>query len=278
MAVLRDMCADGVVALGGGSTVGLAKALALRTDIPQIAVPTTYAGSEMTPVLGETEDGVKTTQSTRRVLPETVIYDVDRTMSLPAGLSATSGLNALAHAAEALYASDRNPIVTLMAEEAVARLARTLPRIVADPSDREARSDALYGAWLSATCLGLVGMALHHKLCHTLGGAFGLSHAETHAIILPHAIAYSQVAAPEAMARLARALGCDDPAVGVFDLARRLGVPSSLREIGMPESGIARAADLAVQKPYWNPRPVEREAIRTLIARAWAGEPPATRA
>jgi maleylacetate reductase len=275
MEAVRNRRADGVVALGGGSTTGLGKAIALRTDLPQLVIPTTYAGSEMTPILGETQAGVKTTQSTLKVLPETVIYDVDLTLSLPAGLSATSGINAIAHAAEALYARDNNPIVMLMAEEGVGALARALPRIVDDPSNREARSDALYGAWLCGVCLGAVGMALHHKLCHTLGGSFDLPHAETHAIVLPHAIAYNSVAAPDAMARLARALGTKDAAKGLYALAGRLGIRRALKDIGMPQDGIERAADLAVQKPYWNPRPIDRAAIRQLIARAWAGEAPA---
>jgi alcohol dehydrogenase class IV len=266
--------ADGLVAFGGGSAIGLAKAVALRTDLPQVAVPTTYAGSEMTPILGEAVEGVKTTQRSLKVLPETVIYDVDLTLGLPPHVSATSGMNAIAHAVEALYAREQNPVTSLMAEEGIAALARALPIIVQDPSDRAARSDGLYGAWLCGVCLGAVGMALHHKLCHTLGGSFGLPHSETHAVILPHAAAYNAAAAPFAMARVARALGTGHAAWGLYDLTGRLGAPRSLRELGMAESGIERAADLAVERPYWNPRPVERDAVRDLIARAWAGAPP----
>jgi alcohol dehydrogenase class IV len=274
LAVVRDRGADGVLAVGGGSTTGLGKAIALRTDLPQIVLPTTYAGSEMTPILGETKDGMKTTQRTPKVLPEVVIYDVDLTLTLPVGLTATSGMNAIAHAVEALYAQDRNPIVSLMAEEGIAALARALPRIVAEPGDREARSDALYGAWLCGACLGAVGMALHHKLCHTLGGTFDLSHAETHTVILPHATAYNAPAAPEAMARIARALGAEDAAQGLFDLAVRIGAPRSLAAIGMPESGLDHATDLAVTNPYWNPRPIERSGIRQLLQDAYDGRPP----
>ena len=252
--------ADGLVAFGGGSAIGLGKAIALRTDLPQIAVATTYAGSEMTPVLGESKDGVKTTQRSLKVLPETVIYDVDLTLGLPPGVSATSGMNAIAHAVEALYAQERNPITSLMAEQGIAALARALPAIVRNPADRGARADALYGAWLCGVCLGAVGMALHHKLCHTLGGSFGLPHAETHTVVLPHAVAYNAPAAPGAMARAARALGTDDAARGLYDLAGSLRAPRSLRELGLEEGGIARAADLAVERPYWNPRPVERGA------------------
>jgi alcohol dehydrogenase class IV len=274
MEIVNDVRADGLVAIGGGSTTGLGKAIALRTDLPQIVLPTSYAGSEMTPVVGQTSGGIKTTQSSAKILPETVIYDVDLTLTMPAGLSATSGINAIAHAVEALYARDRNPLISVVAQESIRTLAQALPRICAQPSDRAARTDALHGAWLSGICLGAVGMALHHKLCHTLGGSFNLPHAETHTVILPHAIAYNAPAAPDAMTRIAAALGVHDPALGLQDLARKLAVPTSLREIGMPESGIDHAADLAVKNPYWNPRPVEREAIRALIARAWRGDAP----
>ena len=272
--VVRETGADGVVAFGGGSTIGLGKAIALRTDLPQIAVPTTYAGSEMTPILGETEGRRKVTQSTSKVLPEVVIYDVALTLSLPPMLSGTSGINAIAHAVEALYAQSRNPIISLIAAEGIGALARALPRIAETPGDVAARSDAQYGAWLCGTCLGAVGMALHHKLCHTLGGTFELPHAETHTIILPHALAYNAPAAPDAIKRLRQALGADDPATALYDLAGAVGAARALRDLGMPEGGIDRAVDLALANPYWNPRPLERDGIRNLLKRAWAGEPP----
>lgn len=275
MEAVTAMGADGLVAVGGGSTTGLAKAIALRTDLPQIVAPTTYAGSEMTPILGETKAGVKTTIRSEKVLPETVIYDVELTMTLPAGLTATSGLNAIAHAVEALYAQDRNPIISLMAEEGIAALARALPVLAQDLKDLAARSDALYGAWLCGACLGSVGMALHHKLCHVLGGSFDLPHAETHAVVLPHAVGYNAKAAPEAMARIARALGADNAAQGLHHLALQLGAPTALRDLGMPEAGIDKAADIALSNPYWNPAPLEREDIRGLIGRAWRGDAPA---
>jgi alcohol dehydrogenase class IV len=271
---MQEVKADCTVAVGGGSTIGLGKAIALRTDLVQFAIPTTYAGSEMTPIIGETKDGAKSTQRTLKVLPEVVIYDVELTLTLPAGMSATSGMNAIAHAVEALYAQDRNPVMSLMAEEAIRALGRALPAIAADPQDRKARSDALYGAWLCGMCLGSVGMALHHKLCHVLGGSFNLPHAETHTVILPHAFAYNAAAAPNAADRIARALGGKDAALALFDLSGTLGAPRSLKSLGMPEDGIEKAADIAVRNPYWNPRPIERNAIRDLIARAWAGGPP----
>lgn len=271
---VQAVAADGLVALGGGSAIGLSKAIALRTDLPQIVVPTTYAGSEMTPIVGETKDGMKVTQSSPAILPETVIYDVNLTLNLPVGISGVSGINAIAHAVEALYARDRNPVTSLMAKEGVRALASALPAIAADPANAGARSDALYGAWLCGTCLGAVGMALHHKVCHTLGGTFGLPHAETHSIMLPHALAYNLPAAPEAALALSEALGSDDAADALYDLGRAVGAPAALRDIGMPESGIDQAVELIFRNPYWNPRPLEIEPIRAMIRRAWAGERP----
>lgn len=281
LAVVRERAADGVVAIGGGSTTGLGKAIAVRTGLPQVVIPTTYAGSEMTPILGETDGGHKTTRSSPDILPETVIYDVELTLGLPAALSGTSGINAIAHAVEALYARDANPITSLMAEQAIAALARALPAIATDPGDRAARTDALYGAWLCGMCLGAVGMALHHKLCHVLGGAFGLPHAETHTAVLPYAVAYNAAAAPGAMARIANALAaglgrpCGDAAAALYDLAGAVGAARSLAAIGMPADGLDRAADLAVANPYWNPRPLDRAAIRDLLQRAFTGARPA---
>jgi len=274
LAELRGLGADGVVAIGGGSTIGLGKALAARTGVPQLAIPTTYAGSEMTPILGETCAGEKTTRRSLDVLPETVIYDVDLTLGLPVALSGVSGINAIAHAVEALYAQDANPITSALAEQGIAALARALPAIAGDPHDRAARRDALYGAWLCAVCLGAVGMALHHKLCHVLGGTFGLPHAETHTAVLPHAVAYNAPAAPEAMARIARALGTGDAATGLYDLAGAVGARRALAELGMPGGGLDRAAELAVAHPYGNPRPIERGAIRALLERAFTGARP----
>jgi len=273
MVLVRELRVDGLLAIGGGSTIGLSKAIALRTDLPQIAIPTTYAGSEMTPILGETSERAKKTIADPRVQPELVIYDVDLTLTLPARISAVSGLNAIAHAIEAMYAKESNPITSLTAIEGITALTRAFPAIAANPLDSEARADALYGAWLCGICLGAVGMALHHKLCHTLGGSFDLPHAETHAIVLPHALAYNAPAVPNTIARLQPILG-DDPASGLHHLLVNTEAPHSLRELGMEERAIAKAADLALMNPYWNPRALTREGIRALIARAWAGEAP----
>jgi maleylacetate reductase len=274
MQTVSELRVDGLVAVGGGSTTGLAKAIALRTDLPQIVAPSTYAGSEMTPVLGETRDGKKTTITSSKVLPEVVIYDVELTLSLPVALSVTSGMNAVAHAVEALYARDANPIVSMMAEEAIGAMAKALPMIALSPQDVEARAEALYAAWLGGVCLGAVGVALHHKLCHTLGGTFGLPHAETHTAVLPHALAYNAMAAPEAMARINKAMGSQCAQRALFELANGLGAKMALRDLGMPEDGIDRAVDLALTDPYWNPRALEREPLSALLRDAWDGRSP----
>lgn len=268
----RALDADCAVAVGGGSTTGLGKAIALDSGLPIVAVPTTYAGSEMTPIYGLTENGEKKTGRDARVLPRTVVYDPELTLALPLDLSVTSGLNAIAHACEGLYAEDANPIISLMAEEGIRALAAALPRLVASPHDLDARGDALHGAWLCGAVLGHVGMGLHHKLCHTLGGSFNLPHAATHTVVLPYALAYNAAAAPAAMAAIARALGTTEPPPrAIRALATALGAPTSLQSIGMPESGLDRVADLAVSKPYPNPRALERAALRELLQHAWEG-------
>jgi maleylacetate reductase len=270
----KRLGADCAVAIGGGSTTGLGKAIALDSGLPIVAIPTTYAGSEMTPIYGLTEAGVKKTGRDARVLPKTVIYDPELTLTLPMELTVTSALNAIAHAAEGLYAHDGNPIVALMAEEGIRACAAALPRLQADGRDLDARGAALYGAWLCGGVLGAVAMGLHHKLCHTLGGTFNLPHAEVHTVILPHALAYNATHAPEAMRAIARALASARAAQGVFDLARRHGAPVALKDIGMPADGLDRAADLAVTNQYPNPRVLERGAIRELLQRAFEGTRP----
>lgn len=277
LSVMTAYAADGCVAIGGGSTIGLAKAIALHTGLPILALPTTYAGSEMTPVWGLTRDRVKTTGRDLKVLPKTVIYDPELTYDLPATVSGPSGLNALAHCVEGLYAQNRNPITSLMAEAAIRALATSLPMVVTAPRDAEARYQALYGAWLSGCVLGAVGMALHHKLCHTLGGSFNLPHAETHAVMLPHVVAFNSSHAPEAMQALARGLqvAVNDAAGALHDLARQSACPLSLQALGLQASDLDQVADLATRNPYYNPRPVERTAVRTLLQAAFDGVRPA---
>ena len=270
----RKLGADCAIAIGGGSTTGLGKAIALDSGLPILAIPTTYAGSEMTPIYGLTEGGMKRTGKDMRVLPRTVIYDPNLTLRLPISLTVTSGMNAIAHAAEGLYAQDGNPIMELMAEEGIRAMAAALPILRRDATDMEARSQALYAAWLCGTVLGNVGMALHHKLCHTLGGSFNLPHAEVHTVVLPHAIAYNAPSTPSALARLGRALRSETPAAALYDLARDNGAPYSLRELGMQKIDLDRAADIAVSNPYWNPRQVTRDGIRDVLQHAWEGARP----
>ena len=267
--------ADCLVSIGGGSATGLGKALAARTGLPHIAVPTTYAGSEVTPVLGETRDGVKTTRSAPELVPGTVIYDVELTLGLPVALSVTSGINAMAHAVEALYAPQANPLVDGFAGQAIELLARALPRIVERPDDLDARADALTGAWLAGTCLGTVGMGLHHKLCHVLGGSFGLPHSETHTVLLPHVMAFNAGAAGDAMRAVSTGLGASEAPTGMYDLIARLGGPTSLVELGLAEEDLARAADLAVASRYPNPRAVTADGVLALLTDAWQGDRPA---
>ena len=266
--------ADCAIAIGGGSTTGLGKAIALESGLPVIAVPTTYAGSEMTIVYGLTEAGAKKTGRDPRVLPRTVIYDPELSLGLPFGITVVSILNAIAHAAEGLYAPDANPVIDLMAEEGIRLGASVLPTLQCAPRDVEARGEALVAAWLCGTVMGGITVGLHHKLCHTLGGSFGLQHAETHTVVLPQALAYNAPAAPQAMRRIAAALGTPTAAVGVFDLAARHGASTSLAAIGMREADLDRAADLAVQTPYPNPRPLDRASVRDLLQRAWEGARP----
>jgi maleylacetate reductase len=274
LAHVAEVRADCVVSVGGGSTTGLGKAIALRTDLPQVVIPTTYAGSEATPILGQTENGLKTTVTDDRVQPEVIIYDPTLVAGLPVQMTVTSALNAMAHAVEALYARDRNPLSSMLAMEGIRAFARALPQVVVEPGNLTARGETLYGAWLCGTVLGQVGMALHHKLCHALGGSFNLPHAETHAIILPHAVAYTEPAVADLLAPVALALGGANAGAALHDFATRMGAPVALRDIGMKEEDLDRATEIATKNPYWNPRPVDSVLMRALLARAWAGEPP----
>lgn len=268
----KELGADGCVVVGGGSTTGMGKAIALEYGMPIIAIPTTYAGSEMTPVWGITANGEKKTGNDPRVLPASVLYDPELTYTLPTGLSVTSGFNAVAHAAEALYAPDASPIISLMAEEGARAILRSLPRILESPQDPEARSDALYGAWLCGSTLGATTMSLHHKLCHTLGGTFGLSHAETHTVVLPYALAYNLSAAPSALAALQRATGDYDPADYIRRTSLSLGAPSNLADLGLADGDVEEVVRLATKNPYSNPRPVTEDAIRTIVTSALSGK------
>lgn len=270
----REAEADMVLSAGGGSTIGLGKALALRTSLNQIALPTTYAGSECTPILGQTENGVKTTMKDPALRPGTVIYDAELVATLPVAMTVTSALNAMAHAVEALYAPDRSGASDALAIDGLAAFQTALPKVLASPSDLAAREETQKGAWACGTVLGQVGMALHHKLCHTLGGALNLPHAETHAIILPHATAYNWPAAKKALEPVAAMFGGDDPGEALWSFSASLGAPIALKELGVSEAELDHLAELATDNPYDNPREITRDGIRALLQRAWLGERP----
>jgi maleylacetate reductase len=274
LAEAERLQADGTVALGGGSAIGLAKAIALRAGLPVVAVPTTYSGSEMTSVWGITTAERKETGRDERVAPGAVVYDAALTVTMPAPFSAASGLNAMAHCVESLYASDRQPMSALFAREGIGVLAAALPDVVADPADVRARERALYGAHLAGRALDMTAMGLHHRLCHVLGGTFGLPHALTHAILLPHVAAWNAPAAQRAMSEVAEALGAETAWAGLYRLRQALGITATLRDLGLAPTDLDRAAEVAVAGSYANPREVTRAGVREILERAYAGLAP----
>jgi maleylacetate reductase len=273
LAYCESIGADSIVSVGGGSTTGLGKALAHRTGFPHIVVPTTYAGSEVTDILGQTENSLKTTIRATSILPTAVIYDPNLTDGLPLKMSIVSGLNAMAHAAEALYAQDRNPMSTMMAAEGFSAMKTGLAMIVKDEKPTKGRDAALYGAWLCGTVLGQVGMALHHKICHTLGGSFNMPHAETHAVMLPHTIGFNAQSVPDLLAPIGDIFG-QSPGAGLFGFAKDLGSPTSLKDLGFNENDLDRAAEIATANPYWNPRPIDHDGLRAMLQDAFDGTAP----
>jgi alcohol dehydrogenase class IV len=270
----RDVGADAVLTIGGGSATGFGKAVALEVDVRQVAVPTTYAGSEMTTIWGLTEGTRKRTGTDPRVKPELVVYDPELTLTLPPRIAGPSGMNALAHCVEALFGPGANPIVSLMALEGIRALHRSLPQVCAAPGDLDARADALYGAYLAGVALASGGTALHHKTCHVLGGMFGLDHGDMNAVVLGHALAYNAPALPDVVADVAAALGTDDAPGALFDLAAALGAPTSLAAIGMPADDLDVAAEQVVAAAAGNVRPPERDAIRRMLDDAFHGRRP----
>jgi len=273
-AAAAEADADCLVAMGGGSATGMAKAVALERQAPIVAVPTTYAGSEVTPIYGLTGPEGKRTGRDLRVLPKVVVYDPALTTGLPPEVTGPSGMNALAHCVEATYAPGANPVTSLLAEEGARALARGLPVAVSDPANLAARSDALLGAWLAGAALAAAGVGIHHQLCHLLGGAYRLPHAELHAVVLPHAVAFVAPAARPQLARLAGALGVEEVPGGVWDLGRRLGTPASLAELGLPETELDRAATQAVARVVQAPRRAGVSELRALLGAAWQGRRP----
>ncbi|GAB04545.1 maleylacetate reductase [Gordonia amarae NBRC 15530] len=275
VSVATESGADAVVSIGGGSAVGLAKIIARDLHLPVIAVPTTFAGSEATDVWGQTENNRKVTGSDPHVLPKVVVYDATLSRSLPGQLAVASGLNAVAHAVDGFWAPRADPINKALGTEGLRALIPGLRALGADPDDLAAREQTLYGAYLAAVAFASAGSGLHHKICHVLGGAYGLSHSETHAIVLAYVTALNAPAAADAAQRISQALGKPDPATGLFELRRDLGVVGSLAELGMPESGIDDAvAPILAAAPVSNPVPATEENITALLRKAWAGEDP----
>ncbi len=274
-AVAREHAVDALISIGGGSTTGLAKAIALDTGLPIIAVPTTYAGSEATNVWGLTDDGRKSTGVDPRVLPRSIVYDADLTRSLPAALSVASGLNALAHGIDSMWGPQADPIDRTFAGEGIRALRIGLPGIVADPDDRSSRESTLYGAYAAAVAFASAGSGLHHKICHALGGAFNLPHAQTHAVVLPYVLALNAPSMPEAEQRIAAALDADSADAGLAALRTRLDAPRALRDYGLLESDLDRAVELILPTvPPNNPTPVDADRLRQLLQAAWAGADP----
>ena len=273
-AEVKRLGADCTVSVGGGSTTGLGKALAFHLDLPNIVLPTSYAGSEMTNLWAVTRDNRKVTRRDNVVVPTLTIYDPELTLTLPPTFAAASGMNAMAQAVANAAAEDTNPISSVLALEGIRALAHSLPLIIAEPGNMDARSEALYGASLAGAALGTGTTGLHHRLCHTFGGAFNTPHAETHTVLLPHSVAYNAGARPEATHRIAGALGVSNAASGLFDLAEKLGAPTALKDIGVKETNLDEVAAVTVEKPINNPEPVTRERVRALLENAWYGNPP----
>ncbi|MEE8443971.1 MAG: iron-containing alcohol dehydrogenase, partial [Alphaproteobacteria bacterium] len=272
MAALEAEGVDGIIAFGGGSPIGLGKAVAAKSGLPMIAVATTYSGSERAPNWYIGTGPAREQGAGVAALPDSVIYDPDLTLGLPQAVSAASGMNAMAHATESLYGPDTNPVIQALSEEAIRRLASGLKRIMADATDIEARHDALYGAWLAAQFRATSG--LEHVMAQQIRSRFTLGHAQCHAIAVPYAIAFNAAAAPDAMARIERALGVEDAGTGLYELNRALGLATGYVELGMPEDGLDKAVDAISGRDFPNPRAVTRNELKTVVGQAMKGGPP----
>ncbi|UUU26943.1 maleylacetate reductase [Streptomyces sp. DSM 40750] len=269
-----DADADILVSVGGGSTTGLAKAVAMTTGLPIVAVPTTYAGSEATNVWGLTEGETKTTGVDNEVLPASVVYDAGLLTTLPGEMTVASGLNAMAHCVDSLWGPRADPIDRALAQEGIRALATGLPAVADDSTSIEGIEQTLYGAYLAAVAFASAGSGMHHKICHVLGGMFNLPHAQTHAVVLPYVLAFNAPHAPEAEARVAQAFGSRKAGAGLAALRQVLDAPRALRDYGMPEDGIAKALGPITQAiPADNPAPVTDENLTALLKAAWAGDP-----
>jgi maleylacetate reductase len=272
-AAAADVGADAVLAIGGGSTIGTAKAVALATGLPIVAIPTTYAGSEVTPVWGITDNGDKRTGRDPVVLPRTVLYDVERTAALPMAITVASAMNAMAHCIDSLWAANATPLALLQALRAIELIAAALPMVHSEPSHERGRHDLLLGAWLAGTAFAVAGSAIHHKICHVLGGRFDLPHAQTHAVLLPHVIAFNAADAPDADASIARAFGAAHAARALQDMNARFGVPASLEALGVTRDAVLSTVDAVLRVvPDENPAPIDTQSVTGLLLAAWQGE------
>ncbi len=276
IAATDELGADAVLTIGGGSSTGFGKAVRLERDVAFLALPTTYAGSEMTTIWGCTDGDRKTTGKDRRVKPDTVVYDPELTLTLPASIAGPSGMNALAHCVEALYGPGADPIVSLHALEGIRALAAGLPVVCSDADGIEARSDVLYGAYLAGIALASGGTALHHKTCHVLGGMFDLNHGDMNAVVLGHALAYNAPAIPDIVESIGAALGVAGPdaPAALHELAHAIGAPTSLEAIGMPADGLDEAARRVVEEAAANVRPPDQASIRQMLDDAFHGRTP----
>lgn len=274
LTAVSSVQADGLLAVGGGTAIGLAKAIALRTDLPQLIIPTTFAGSEMTPFLIETERGAKTMQRSGRVLPETVIYDPEFVGALPIPVAAPSAMNAIANSVAALCAPNVDPLTAMMAEESIRALGLALPRLLGDASDPDAWSQALYGAWLAGASVGVTGTGVHHAICDVLVGAFDLTHADVHCVMLPYAAAALTGRDRKAMRRVAHALGADDAASTLYDLMARAANETSLRGMGLTRAALEKAADLVLEDPSVKQARTSRGDILAMLLAAFEGKRP----
>jgi len=274
--VAHDHDVDVLVSVGGGSTTGLAKAIALTTGLPIVAVPTTYAGSEATDVWGLTDQGRKTTGADSRVLPRCVVYDASLMLSLPVPTSVASGFNALAHCVDSMWATRTDPIDRALALEGIRAVRDGLPRVVEEPMELAGREQTLYGAYLAAVAFASAGSGLHHKICHVLGGMFGLPHAETHTVVLPHVLALNAPAVPDLDRRMAEAFGAESALTGLLALRDETDAPTSLRDLGLRADDVPKAVPVILDAaPPSNPTPVTTENIEALLWAAWEGKEPA---
>lgn len=273
MAEIESETCDGIIAIGGGSPIGLLKAAAAHTTLPAIAVVTSYSGSEMAANWYYRNGPEQVGGASKDALPKIVIYDPELTLGFPVKMSAASGMNSMNHAVETLYSAETNPVVQHLSEEAIRRLGRSLPRIVEDPTDREARYDAMYGAWHSAMFRAKQGLS--HAIAQRCRSLFGLVHAESHAVSVPYGVAFNREAAPDAMKRIERALGVDDAARGLYDLNARIGLATGYKALGVPDDGLDKAVEAVMGVGASNPRPYSPDDLKGLLGQAFGGAPPA---